>query len=74
MPQSKVADLTLNEFKKLIRETVKQTLKEIFTDPDEELELRDDFRRALERSLTEADAGGKTRPASDVAADLGLDW
>lgn len=74
MSQSKVADLTVKEFKKLIRDTVKQSLKEIFTDPDEGLELSEDIRVALQRSLAEIEGGGKTRPAADVGANLGLDW
>jgi len=74
MSSQRVANLTVDELKKLIREEVKQTLTEMFTDPDEGLELRDEFRNELERSLAEVEAGGKTVSAQEVAAKLGLDW
>ena len=74
MSNPKVADITVNELKKLIREEVKQTITEMFTDPDDGVELRDEFRRELQCSLTEVEAGGKTRSAQEVAAKLGLDW
>ena len=74
MTTPKVADLSVNEFRKLIREEVKQTISEMFTDPDNGLELRDEFKRELERSLNGVEAGGKTRPVEEVAANLGLDW
>jgi hypothetical protein len=72
MSYPKVANLTLNELKKLIREEVKQTLTEMFTDLDEGLELRDEFGNELQRSLAEVEAGGKTISAQDVAAKPGL--
>ena len=74
MSNPKVANLTVDELRKLIREEVKQTLREIFADPDEDLELRDEFRSELERSLAEVEAGGKIISAQEVAAKLGLDW
>ena len=74
MAHSTIADLTIDEFKKLIREVVIQTLAEIFGDPDEGLELREDFQVELQRSLAALQAGGKTIPAPEVAARLGLTW
>jgi len=74
MAHSRVADLTIDEFKSLIREVVTQTLAEMLGDPDEGLELRDDFRIALQRSLASVEAGGRTIPAQEVAAKLGLSW
>lgn len=69
-----VANLTVDELKKLIREEVRQTLTEMFADPDEGLELRDEFKDELERSLAELRAGGETVSAQEVATKLGLDW
>ena len=43
MTQTTVADLTIDEFKDLVREAVAQTLGEMLGDPDEGLELRDEF-------------------------------
>lgn len=65
MSHSTVADLTVEQFRTLIRETVTQTLLEMFGDPDEGLELRDDFKAKLQQSLAMAQAGGKTIPAAE---------
>ena len=69
---TKVADLTINEFRELVQEVVIQTLSEMMSDPDEGLELRDDFVEELKRSLADVEAGGKTVPAQKVAERLGL--
>lgn len=74
MAHSSVADLTIDEFKSLIREVVIETLAEMLGDPDVGLELRDHFRTALQRSRASAEAGEKTIPAQGVAAKLGLRW
>ena len=74
MNSLKVADLTVDEFRKLVREVVIQTLSEALGDPDEGLELRDDFAAELRRSLAAVEAGGETAPAQEVAARLGLTW
>jgi hypothetical protein len=67
MADSKVADLTVQEFKELVREVVIQTLLEMLGDPDEGLELREDFAAELQRSLTTVEARGKTIPVQEVA-------
>jgi hypothetical protein len=74
MSPARVADLTVNEFKDLIREVVTETLAEILRDPDEGLEVREDIKIALQRSLADVQAGGETLSAEAVAAKLGLDW
>jgi hypothetical protein len=74
MAHSTVADLSIDEFKNLIREVVAQTLTEMLGDPDEGLDLRDELRTALQRSLAVVEAGGRTIPAAEVAAKLGLNW
>ena len=71
---TKVADLTINEFRELVQEVVIQTLSEMMGDPDEGLELRDDFVEELKQSLANVEAGGKTIPAQKVAERLGLTW
>jgi hypothetical protein len=73
MSQTKVADLTVDDLRKLIRETVIQTLFEMVGDPDEGLELREEFKLELQHALA-MDEAGKTIPAQDVAARLGLTW
>ena len=74
MAHSTVADLTVDEFKKLIREVVIPTLSEMLGDPNEGLELNDELKLELQRSLAAVEAGGKTTPAHEVAARLGLTW
>jgi len=73
MSQTKVADLTVDDLRKLIRETVIQTLFEVVGDPDEGLELRDEFKLELQRALA-TDEASETISAQDVAARLGLTW
>jgi len=74
MAYSNVADLTVDELKNLIREVVTQTILELLGDPDEGLELRDEIKERLRHSLTVTQAGGETRSAQAVAANLGLEW
>ena len=71
MADSTVADLTVTEFKELVREAVSQSLTELLTDPDEGMVLRDDFAEALRNSLREVQAGGRTMSFSDVLKDVG---
>jgi len=70
---TRVADLSIDELKGLIRETVTQTLLELFRDPDEGLELREDFVSILKHSLSTFKAG-ETIAAEAVATKLGLSW
>lgn len=72
MTQQTVADLTVDELKKLIREVSLQTRSEMLSDPDKGLELRNELALELQRSLSDTDA--PTTPASDMAAKLGLAW
>ena len=43
-------------------------------DPDEGLELRDEFVAELQQTIADVKAGGKTTPAEKVAEELGLNW
>jgi hypothetical protein len=74
MAYQTVANLTIDQFKDLMREVVMQTLSEVLGDPDEGLELRDDIKVKIQQSLAAVKAGGKIIPAEEVAARLGLDW
>ena len=71
---SKVADLTIDEFRDLVRAVVIQTLSEMLDDPDEGLELRDDFAEELRDSLAAVETGSKTVSAQRVSEKLGLTW
>lgn len=74
MAHRTVADLTVDQFKDLMREVVVQTLFEMLGDPDEGLELRDDIKVKIQQSLAAVQAGGEIIPAEKVAAKLGLTW
>lgn len=74
MVATRVADMSIDELRALIQETVTQTLMELFRDPDEELELREDFQDRLQQSLLAVKTGEKTLTADNVAAKLGLSW
>ena len=74
MIHQNVADLTVDEFKELVREVVAQTILEMFSDPDEGLDLREEMTTVLRRSVAAVQAGGEITPAEAVATRLGLDW
>ncbi len=74
MIQAKVADLSVNEFRSLMRDVVIQTLTELFGDPDMGLELSDDITERLQQSFNHVQSGQKTMSAQDVAQRLGLEW
>jgi len=74
MTYSSVAELSVDELRNLIKEVVSQTILEMFGDPDEGLEIREEVEERLHRSLSIPQAGLETRSAQDVAATLGLEW
>ncbi len=74
MANAKVADLTVQEFREIVREVVIQTLLEMLGDSDEGLELRGDFAEELRHSLANVESGGKTIPVQKVVSRLGLTW
>ncbi len=67
-----VSDLSVLELKAIIKETISQTLQDLFRDPDEGLLLREDFQEELRASMKYVQTGGATLSAEKVAADLGL--
>ena len=68
-----VADLTIAEFRALIRETVVETIDELINDPDEGLELSDWAAARLEAAREEEAAGElQTVPLTEVARRCGL--
>ena len=71
MSYPNISDLTVDEFRNLIREVVTETLLDLFDDPDEGLELREEIADRLRQSIT---ATQKRRPVQDIAAKLGLEW
>lgn len=68
----KIADLTIDEFRGLIREEVKQTLLEVLADPDVGLEVREEVKVRLQQSLLAVDA--QTISVEKIAKRFGVDW
>jgi hypothetical protein len=64
----KVADLTIDELKTLIREAVSEQFKEMLFDPDNGLELKDEVEQRLRASL----ASKERIPLDKVRERLGL--
>ena len=65
-----VADLTVAELRDMIRETVAEALAELIEDPDDGLELREEFVAEMAERLKSDEA---TVPAEEVYERLGLD-
>lgn len=70
----KVTELTVKELKALIQETVEETIEEMLGDPDEGLELREELKERLKRSLAAVKRGEPCIPAEEVARKHGLEW
>jgi hypothetical protein len=71
---TRVTDLTVEQLRRLIETTVEEKLLEMFGDPDEGLELQDEIKARLRRSLEAEQEGARGIPADEVAAQLGLEW
>jgi len=70
----RVAELSVDELRALIREVVTQTMEDVLRDPDEGLVLLPETEDALRYSLRMVGQGGKTVTAENVAEQLGLKW
>jgi hypothetical protein len=74
MMATRVADMSVEELKQLIEDTVTEVLVDILRDPDAGLALREDFNEALQRSLEIPESEMETLDAENVAETLGLRW
>lgn len=68
----RVEELTTDELKSFIGHAVEQKLEELLGDPDWNLELREDVKQRLRRSLDQTAEAGV--PIEDVANKTGLRW
>jgi len=66
MLNNKVSDMTVDELRGLIRETVRQTMAEILADPDEGLALQNGIEKALRRSMKAVREGEAVYDADKV--------
>ncbi len=69
-----VQEMTIDQLKGLIRETVEEKLEELLGDPDWSLELKDTVRERLKRSLEETERGQSGVAIEDVVKKTGLRW
>jgi hypothetical protein len=69
-----IKDLTIEEFKLLIEETVAETIQSLLTDPDEGKQLNPEVKQELLNSLRRTQAGERGIPAAEVAKQFGLNW
>ena len=68
----KVSDLTVSEFRELVREVVTECLGEMYEDFHPDLELSDEFAEKLQASIDAVAAGEPTIPWEEVKRRLGL--
>jgi len=71
---TKISDLTVDEFRNLMRDIVRETLNEMLSDPDEGLDLQDGLEDAVRRSMKAVNEGAPTYDANDAAKKLGIEW
>lgn len=72
MTDLSVANLTVAELRTLIREVVAETITSLFVDPDEGLELREEFEAELRLALQRPTGDQETESLDDVLRELGL--
>lgn len=70
----KIKELTVEEFKDLVQDTIEEKLQELIGDPDDGLELREEIKETLRSSLAARQRGEKGVPIDEVARQAGLDW
>jgi hypothetical protein len=69
-----VKELTVEELKLLIQETVAETIQSILLDPDQDKELKPEVKQQLLDSLRRTEVGERGFSAEEVAKKLGLSW
>lgn len=69
-----VKELTVEELKLLIQETVAETIQSILLDPDQDKEVQPGVKRQLLDSLRRTEVGERGVSAEEVAKKLGLSW
>jgi hypothetical protein len=67
-----VNDLTVDEFKALIRETVRETIEELLADPDENQTVKENLKQELLAIQQRREAGSRGITAAEVMQRLGL--
>jgi hypothetical protein len=69
-----VKDLSVEDFKFLIQETVTETVQSLLNDPDVDKQLKPEVAQSLADSLQRTRNGERGILAEEVAQRLGLNW
>ena len=69
-----VKDLSVEDFKFLIQETVTETVQSLLSDPDIDQQLKPEVAQSLADSLRQTQNGKRAIYAEQVAQKLGLNW
>ncbi|MHC5732633.1 MAG: hypothetical protein ACYTXY_53025, partial [Nostoc sp.] len=69
-----VKDMTIEELKLLIQETVAETIQSLMVDPDEGKQIKPEVKQQLLDSLQRTQSGERGIPAEEVVKNLGLTW
>ncbi len=69
-----VQELTLDELKLLIQETVAETIQSLLVGSDDDQPIKLEVKQQLLNSLERTQAGERGIPAEEVARKLGLSW
>lgn len=69
-----VKDMTIEELKLLIQETVAETIQSLLVDPDEGKQIKPKVKQQLLDSLQRTQSGERGISAKEVAKNLGLTW
>jgi hypothetical protein len=69
-----IKDLTVEELRLLIQETVAEAIQSLLVDPDTGRQLKPEVKQQLLDSLHRTQAGERGISAEEVAKKLGLNW
>jgi hypothetical protein len=69
----KVKELSVEQLKALIEETIEEKLQEYLGDPDKGLEVKPEILKELKASLAEVKSGKRGIPLEQLAKEMGLD-
>jgi hypothetical protein len=69
-----VSEMTVDELRNLVEQVVEEKLAELVRDPDFGLELREEFKERLRRTIEAEKRGVPGIPAEEVAKEFGVPW
>jgi hypothetical protein len=69
---TKVKDLSIEDLKTLIRQTVQETIDDMLDDPEDNAEFKPEFIRETQKSLNYVKQGGKTTSLKQFIKEHGL--